>query len=295
MFYILFIFFFSFVLCASQHIEEIIQRKILRILYIDDSTVNLKMTRRAVETYNAKNASSQIELTTRSHGDNLMPSELATQHMVWCDIQMSPYLSGNVVLANLKIQHPDFEHPPFIAVTSEPDYHDSDEELSQHARDHHFIAGRDKIKTPDDIQVVLKVYYGWLEKQKEKTHLLSFDNKFIGNNEQSRTAWRVMDARDEDAEEFVNSLSPRVIPPEKETGNDSAEHSTKKPIHDPDNNQDTKKRTAKKDLRKVSPHEQADLSHEPNDEDDTGLSCFCKCLERLENRLGSWSQLTGLC
>lgn len=157
-------------LCASENvevIEGITHGETLHVLCIDDSTVILKMTRRVVETYNAQNLYAQIELTTRSHGDNLNPGELATQHMVWCDIQMSPYLRGDVVLANLKIQHPDFEHPPFIAVTGEKEFHDSDEELPQHARDCHFIAGRDKIKTPDDIRVVLGVYYSWLEKQKE--------------------------------------------------------------------------------------------------------------------------------
>ena len=125
MFYIFFAFLFSFMLCASESvgvgggdIEALIQRKTLRVLYIDDSAVNLKMTRKVVENYNAKNASLKITLTTREHGNDLEPGELKTIDMVWCDIQM-PGSTGDVVLANLRKQHPD--HPPFIAVTSEPE------------------------------------------------------------------------------------------------------------------------------------------------------------------------------
>ena len=221
-------------LCASENvevIEGITHRETLHVLCIDDSTVNLKMTRRAVETYNAQNAYAQIELTTRSHGDNLNPGELATQHMVWCDIQMSPYLRGDVVLANLKIQHPDFEHPPFIAVTGEKEFHDSDEELSQHARDRHFIAGRDKIKTPDDIRIVLEVYYSWLEKQKEQTYLLSFNEKSARNDEQARGAWIISDVDDDPHHRERCDISESE---EKSTeSDDDSEHLPKKHRPDP--------------------------------------------------------------
>lgn len=230
MFYIFFAFFFSFMLCASENvevIEGIIHRETLHVLYIDDSVVNLKITRRVVETYNAQNLYAQIELTTRSHGDNLNPGELATQHMVWCDIQMSPYLRGDVVLANLKIQHPDFEHPPFIAVTGEKEFHDSDEELSQHARDCHFIAGRDKIKTPDDIRVVLGVYYSWLEKQKEQTYISRIEEEFTEDQEgairkKSHIQWILSDVDDGHHGEICD-----ISESEKESDDDS-EHISKK-------------------------------------------------------------------
>jgi len=230
MFYIFFAFFFSFMLCASENfevIQGITHGETLHVLCIDDSTVILKMTRRVVETYNAQNLYAQIELTTRSHGDNLNPGELATQHMVWCDIQMSPYLRGDVVLANLKIQHPDFEHPPFIAVTGEKEFHDSDEELSQHARDCHFIAGRDKIKTPDDIRVVLGVYYSWLEKQKEQTYISRIEEEFTEDQEgairkKSHIQWILSDVDDGHHGEICD-----ISESEKESDDDS-EHISKK-------------------------------------------------------------------
>ena len=235
MFYIFFAFFFSFMLCASENvevIEGIIHRETLHVLYIDDSVVNLKMTEKQVKIYNAENASPQIILTIRGHGNNLMREELATQHMVWCDIQMSPYLKGDVVLANLRIQHPDFEHPPFIAVTGEKEFHDSDEELSQHARDRHFIAGRDKIKTPDDIRVVLGVYYSWLEKQKEQTYISRIEEEFTEDQEgairkKSHIEWILSDVDDGHHGEICD-----ISESEKESDDDS-EHISKKQKPDP--------------------------------------------------------------
>jgi len=291
-------------LCASESVEDIegiIHRETLHVLYIDDSTVNLKMTRRAVETYNAQNASAQIELTTRSHGDNLNPGELATQHMVWCDIQMSPYLRGDVVLANLKIQHPDFEHPPFIAVTGEKEFHDSDADASQHARDRHFIAGRDKIKTPDDIRVVLGVYYSWLEKQKEQTYISRIEEEFTEDQERtirkaSHEEWILRDVEDGHHREICD------ISESEKKNDDDSEYLPKK--HKPDPSlQGTQKKTntaALLDPRKVSPsslaYAKADLLRaDESSVDDTKPSCCRGCLERIVERITDWSQLTGLC
>ena len=291
-------------LCASENvevIEGITHGETLHVLCIDDSTVNLKMTRRVVETYNAQNLYAQIELTTRSHGDNLNPGELATQHMVWCDIQMSPYLRGDVVLANLKIQHPDFEHPPFIAVTGEKEFHDSDEELSQHARDCHFIAGRDKIKTPDDIRVVLGVYYSWLEKQKEQTYISRIEEEITEDQEgaireKSHMEWILSDVDDGHHGEICD-----ISESEKESDHDS-EHISKKHRHDP-SLQGTQKKTntpALLDPRKVSPsslaYAKVDLLRaDESSVDDTKSSCCRSCLERIADRITGWSQLTGLC
>lgn len=305
MFYIFFAFLFSFMLCASEsvgdgYIEEIIQQKTLRVLYIDDSLVNLKMTRKAVETYNAQNAASQIELFTRSHGNNLKRSELETIDMVWCDIQM-PGFTGDLVLANLREQHPDFEHPPFIAITTESNYHDSDEEISQHARDRHFIAGRDKIKTQNHIQVVLEVYYSWVKKQKEKRSDNGWALRDVENvvedvddgphhrkacdipepkkeidDEQTRRAWKISNAVNEDVyiEGLVEAYPPTMVPRAENTGGDSPEHSTKKvtPI-----------RKAPGYRRKVFPYsDKADSSSKQNDGDDTE-SYLRKCMEMLGN------------
>ena len=292
-----FAFLFSFMLCASEsvgdgYIEEIIQQKTLRVLYIDDATVNLKMTRKAVETYNAQNTSSQIELFTRSHGNNLKRSELETIDMVWCDIQM-PGFTGDLVLANLREQHPDFEHPPFIAITSESEYHDSDEEISHHARDRHFIAGRDKIKTQHDIRVVLEVYYSWLEKQKEKTYFLSFTDKPASDDEQTRGAWKISDEVNEDVdiEKFVEAYSPRS-PPEKHT-DDDLENLSKKHKSDSNESHSTPNKRALTDPRKVSPYK-ADLLRGPTDGDETELSCLRKCLKRLGDRFAWLSELTSV-
>lgn len=301
MFYIFFAFLFSFMLCANESvgdgdIEEITQRKTLRVLYIDDSVVNLKMTKRQVKLYNAQNASSQIELFTRSHGNHLKRSELETIDMVWCDIQMSPYLRGDMVLANIREQHPDFEHPPFIAVTSEPEYHDSDEELSQHARDHHFIAGRDKIKNTDDIRVVLGVYYSWLEKRKEKTYISVVEEE--NKKDEERTIqqrldeeWILSDLGDLD--EVPNRRRRYDISESEEKSDDdssSSEHLSEKQAPDPSQIPNAPKKTNWLGTQKVSPCETV-LSHE---QDETELSCVRKCLERLGNRITKWLRQTEL-
>ena len=291
-------------LCANESvgdgdIEEITQRKTLRVLYIDDSVVNLKMTKIQVKLYNAQNASSQIELFTRSHGNHLKRSEIETIDMVWCDIQMSPYLRGDMVLANIREQHPGFEHPPFIAVTSEPEYHDSDEKLSQHARDHHFIAGRDKIKNTDDIRVVLGVYYSWLEKRKEKTYILVVEEE--NKKDEERTIQQRLD------EEWILSELPDIddVPnpkrrygiseseseaEEKSDDDDSSEHLYEKQVPDPSQIRNASQKTNRLDPRKVLPYETV----LPHKQDETELSCVRKCLERLGNRITKWLRQTEL-
>lgn len=291
MFYIFFAFLFSFMLCANESVgdEERIQRKTLRVLYIDDSYVLRRMTQKQVEIYNDENASLEIILTTREHGDNLKRSELETIDMVWCDIQMSPYLRGDMVLANIREQHPDFEHPPFIAVTGEKEFHDSDEELSQHARERHFIAGRDKIKTQNHIQVVLEVYYSWRAKQKEQTYISVVEEE---NKKDKDEEWILSDLNDLDDLDDVPNPRGRydISKPEKKSDDYSSEHLSKKHVPDQSQIPNAPKKTNWLGTQKVSPYETV-LSHE---QDDTELSCVRKCLERLGNRITKWLRQTEL-
>lgn len=291
MFYIFFAFLFSFMLCANESvgdgdIEEITQRKTLRVLYIDDSVVNLKMTQNIVKIYNSEpeNASLQIALTTRKHGDNLELSELQDKHMVWCDIQMSPKLDGDVVLANLKKHYTDFSLPPFIAVTGEKEFHDSDGESSPHARERHFIAGRDKIKTQNDIRVVLEVYYSWLEKGKEQTYISRIEEE---NKKDEK--WILSDLVDLD---YVpnRGRSYDISESEEKSDDDSSEHPSKKHAPDPSQIPNAPKKRNWLGTQKVSPYETV-LSHE---QDETELSCVRKCLERLGNRITKWLRQTEL-
>lgn len=166
---------------------------------------------------------------------------------------MSPHLNGDVVLANLKTHYTDFSLPPFIAVTSDLEYHDTDGESSPHARDRHFIAGRNKISNSGDIKTVLKIYRRWLEDQKENTCQSSRSVK-----------------RQDTIQSITNHAELRIV-----GKNDRDQPS----VH-------TSSKTGKK-YSKVLPEKIILTSEQGVDEtnqqnaDETELSCLGKCLKRF--------------
>jgi len=98
-----------------------------------------------------------INFTLLEDGNQITLKALTHIHLVWCDIQM-PGEAGNVALARLQneAQSSNFRLPPFTAITSLRDYHNSDEGTpASKTLEEGFITGQNKVKK-EDIPVIFE-------------------------------------------------------------------------------------------------------------------------------------------
>lgn len=92
-----------------------------------------------------------INFTLLEDGNLITLQALTDVHLVWCDIQMQ-HEDGNIALARLQneAQSINFRLPPFTAITSVTDYHNTiDWKPSSKALKEGFITGQNKIKKED--------------------------------------------------------------------------------------------------------------------------------------------------
>jgi CheY-like chemotaxis protein len=162
---------FLLVICAIQAADyksdpevEASRVRTIRILCVDDTDLNHKLVNQAVKIYN-KNRGDNPEIVVFSlyDGADITVDLLHQVNLVLCDIDM-PREFGHTALARLKRQAElqGFTLPPFIATTSETDYHNIGEEdpvkageRFAYARREHFIGGRGKVCKLIDLQKTL--------------------------------------------------------------------------------------------------------------------------------------------
>jgi CheY-like chemotaxis protein len=178
---------FLLVICAIQAADYISDPEVeasrvrtIRILCVDDINLNHKLVNQAVKIYN-KNRGDNPEIVVFSlyDGADITVDLLRKVNLVLCDIDM-PREFGHTALARLVMEarlH-GFTLPPFIATTSESDYHNIGEEdpvrhreRLEHARRQYFSGGRNKVCTPIDLQRTLAYCESMFGPNWLKTHV----------------------------------------------------------------------------------------------------------------------------
>lgn len=179
---------FLLALCAIQateckpeeEVDPKTRPRIVKVLCVDDDELNHRWASQAVRVYNRNRGDSpEIVLLSLRDGDEVTVDLLKEVHLVLCDIHM-PREHGHEALVRLKkeAESHGFILPPFIATTSETDYHNIGEgdpvkhaKRLEHASRQHFEGGRDKVCTFSDLQRTLEYCRMRLGDNWLKTHV----------------------------------------------------------------------------------------------------------------------------